>query len=337
MNESLARTLVKVKLPAFADKQTREVGVVEVNTLNEIKYNPTFGTVVDFAPGVNLTKGDTVYFNKNDWNAAKENRYDGDADRDKGLYFGNEVLAIKEGDDSYMILPYGLLYMSKREDGFVTMLNGHALCEPIEHIVTIHPGTDLNNITIADLREETYVLNKVKVLEVPTVYECSLIDGKQINHVINMVGEMKWVQGSLEVDFIPSWLQPGDTAYTLRHCDIPLVEPLNGNDTAFIIELENLIAKYDPLMKIYKASPNRIIIEVVEMEQSEGIQIDSQFAQKSFGKVISAGTGVECKEGDVIVFPRNAGTKGKLPILPGGVQLEVIGKDDYFSTVINND
>lgn len=89
-------------------------------------------------------------------------------------------------------------------------------------------------------------------------------------------------------------------------------------------------------MLTYKASPNRIVIELIPQPEDEEqiIKIDSEFANCQMGKVISAGTGVECKEGDTIVFPRNAGRKNKLPILPGmTVQYEVIGGSDYFTTI----
>jgi len=89
----------------------------------------------------------------------------------------------------------------------------------------------------------------------------------------------------------------------------------------------------------YKASPNRIVIELIPQPEDEEqiLKIDSEFANCQMAKVISAGTGVECKEGETIVFPRNAGRKNKLPILPGmTVQYEVIGGSDYFTTVVED-
>lgn len=321
-NHLPSRDCVLVKLPDYTEKLLRKDEVLTISTLNEIKYHPTTGTVVSISPTLkehSLQIGDTVYFEKLHWQAAKDAAFDSYTERDKGVYFEQEVYAIHLDDTFYMVLPYRYLYMSEsysviREktiettiyrqqeiwfESKRTMLNGYVLCEPVAK------KEDDSVIKIADLREDDYALNQVKVIN---------------------VGESEF-------------LKSGDTAWTLPHCDIPLEEEFNQSNPnkQFIIESDNITCKLENMR--YKASPNRIVIELIPQPEDEEqiLKIDSEFANCQMAKVISAGTGVECKEGETIVFPRNAGRKNKLPILPGmTVQYEVIGKDDYFTTVVED-
>ena len=129
-----------------------------------------------------------------------------------------------------------------------------------------------------------------------------------------------------------------DIVFTDPICDIPLVESVNqqNKEDFFIIESDNIICKL--MEQKYIAAPNRIIIELLKPKHSEEeiIVIDSEFANAQHAKVISAGKNAECKDGDIILFPRNAGKKNRLPVLEGmSVQYEVIGKDDFFCIVSN--
>jgi len=320
-NHLPSRDCVLVQLPDYTEKLLRKDEVLTISTLNEIKYHPTTGTVVSISPTLkehNLQVGDTVYFEKLHWQAAKDAAFDSYTERDKGVYFEQEVYAIHLDDTFYMVLPYRYLYMSKRisgnkhafedllNDGVAVisehktlMLNEYVLCEPVAK------KEDDSVIKIADLREDDYALNQVKVIN---------------------VGESEF-------------LKSGDMVWTLVHSDIPLEEEFNQSNPnkQFIIESDNITCKLENMR--YKASPNRIVIELIPQPEDEEqiLKIDSEFANCQMAKVISAGTGVECKEGETIVFPRNAGRKNKLPILPGmTVQYEVIGGSDYFTTVVED-
>lgn len=299
-NHLPSRDCVLVKLPDYTEKLLRKDEVLTISTLNEIKYHPTTGTVVSISPTLKqhlIGVGDTVYFEKLHWQAAKDAAFDSYTERDKGVYFEQEVYAIHQDDTFYMVLPYRFLYMAyRKESPLPVMLNNYVLCEPVAK------KEDDSVIKIADLREDDYALNQVKVINIA------------------------------ESDFLEVW----DIAWSLVHCDIPLEEEFNQTNPnkQFIIESENIICKLENMK--YIASPNRIVIELIQQPEDEEqiLKIDSEFANCQMAKVISAGTGVECKEGETIVFPRNAGRKNKLPILPGmTVQYEVIGRDDYFTTI----
>lgn len=338
------RDLVLIKLPPYTDKLERGMGELSINTLNQIKYHPTYGEVVKASPDLLFSeryfapKGSFVYFEKSHWQAAKDAAFDSESEVEKGIYFEQDVFAIHIDDNFYMMLPYRYLYMAKKWEWqytefkpngklgdlnvhgqdttqveITTMLNGYVLCEPVSKAKAFYPTTVedmLDNgaarfkrqFEIADAHEETYALNQVKIIELPT----------QAN-----------------------WLAKDDIAFTLIHCDIPLVEGINNNNEnqQFIIESDNIIAKYSKNMESYIAAPNRIVIEILETEKDENaLKIDSDFAKMCKVKVVSAGEGVKCKEGDVIIIPRNAGKKNRLPLLDNK-QYEVIGKDDYFVTV----
>ena len=302
-----ARDTVLVKLPSFTDKLLREGEVLSFSTLNEIKFDPSFGEVVAISPSLKntiLSPTDTVYFEKQHWQTAKDAAFDCEAERDKGIYFEQETYAIIQDNVCYMVLPYKFLYMVKR-DGNFTMLNGYTLCEAINKISPFDKlGYAILGIEIADLREVDYEFNKVKVVQ--------------------STGD--------------SFEQPSDIVFTDPICDIPLVESVNqqNKEDFFIIESDNIICKL--MEQKYIAAPNRIIIELLKPKHSEEeiIVIDSEFANAQHAKVISAGKNAECKDGDIILFPRNAGKKNRLPVLEGmSVQYEVIGKDDFFCIVSN--
>lgn len=227
------RDCVLVRLPDYTGKLLRNDGVLTFSTLGEIKYDPTTGTVVSISPALknhHLQIGDTVYFEKLHWQAAKDAAFDSYTERDKGIYFEQEVYAIHIDNTFYMVLPYRYLYMAKRfkespigesrlvqifnetgnliwEDCYWIqfMLNGYVLCEPVAKKV------DDSIIKIADLREEEYALNQVKIIN---------------------VGESEF-------------LKSGDIAWTLVHCDIPLEEEFNQTNPnkQFIIQSDNIIAK----------------------------------------------------------------------------------------------
>lgn len=289
-----------VRLPSYVEKLLRHDGVLSINTLNAILYHPTKGEVVAISPTLknhHLEIGDTVFFEKLHWEAAKEAAFDSISERDKGIYFAQEVYALHQDDTFYMVLPYRFLYMATNINSISPisiMLNGYLLCEPVAK------KEDDSVLKIADLREDDYALNQAKLVFDPTVEDLYV------------------------------------TLFTLPHCDIYLEEPINNLSPKdfFIIESSNIICKLQDMK--YIASPGRIVIELIPQPEDEEqiLKIDSEFANCQMAKVISAGTGVECKEGETIVFPRNAGRKNKLPILPGmTTQYEVIGKDDYFGTI----
>lgn len=297
-----ARDCVLVKLPNYTEKLLRKDEVLTISTLNQIKYHPTKGEVVAMSSNINNNKvviGDTVYFEKLHWEAAKEAAFDSISERDKGIYFAQEVYALHENDTFYMVLPYRFLYLLQRPHGKLSefrLLNDYSLCIPVAK------QEDSSVLKIADLREEEYALNTVRVsLSKPDAFA-----------------------------------ETNSIAFTLPHCDICLEEPINAAypENIFIIESSNILCKLQDMK--YIASPNRIVIELIPQPEDEEqiLKIDSEFANCQMAKVISAGTGVECKEGETIVFPRNAGRKNKLPILPGmTVQYEVIGGSDYFTTI----
>jgi len=329
-----ARDTVLVKLPPFTDKLLREDEALSFSTLNQIKYDPSFGEVVAISPTINnlckigniqLKKlpnanveiGDTVYFEKQHWQTAKDAAFDCEAERDKGIYFEQETYAIIQDNVCYMVLPYKFLYMVKR-DGNFTMLNGYTLCEAIKK--KINPS----------IQDEVGQTQHIDFNEKWDNFELKIADLREVDYEYNKV---KVVQSSTD-----SWEQRGDIVFTEPICDIPLVESVNQQDKEdfFIIESDNIICKL--MEEKYIAAPNRIIIELIKPEISEDtlIVIDSEFATSQRGKVISAGKNAECKDGDVIIFPRNAGKKNRLPVLEGSsVQYEVIGKDDYFCIVSN--
>ena len=89
-----ARDTVLVKLPSFTDKLLREGEVLSFSTLNEIKFDPSFGEVVAISPSLKntiLSPTDTVYFEKQHWQTAKDAAFDCEAERDKGIYFEQET------------------------------------------------------------------------------------------------------------------------------------------------------------------------------------------------------------------------------------------------------
>jgi len=224
--KKLLRKDILLSLPdtTGANLRTLESGII-LNTLSGVRYNPTHGTVLQVADGVtDVQVGDNVFFGNHIWENAKEWIYGASEAMYRGHYQGHTCWALEEDGKFYLILPSRDLYMALRGTDIVP-LNGHVIAEPYKKsdagIVIKDGGKDvvLNNATVSDggiilpdLAEERYHEDMAKIVVAP----------------------------------MGSDLSTGDVVYTLRHCDIPVEEPLNNPvlpKLYFFIEEENIIAK----------------------------------------------------------------------------------------------